>query len=293
MSRNPEVTPGRASVRIVTRPLWRIRLASQLPRYLLYAVCVAGLAASARFAIDPPRAGGRPPAATPAAVGVLAGRGFASLFARRYLTWNAGEGGQAGGTVLGPLTDATGAESGAAVRLPNRGEQHVEWAEVVQERQPSPREHVYTVAAQTDSSGLLYLSVSIVRTGDGALALGGYPAFVGPPAWSPSMTQGASREVEDPALKVVVERVLRNYLAASAYELAADLTSGARVSLPPRPLVLQSIGHVDWAPGGHAVLATVQAEDAHGVLYTLEYELDVSDEQGRWGVSAVQMDPDA
>ena len=42
-------------LQIVTRPLWRIRVAREGPRYLLYAVSLAGLAASARFAILPPR----------------------------------------------------------------------------------------------------------------------------------------------------------------------------------------------------------------------------------------------
>ena len=50
---------------------------------------------------------------------------------------------------------------------------------------------------------------------------------------------------------------------------------------------------LDWAPEGSSVLATVQAQDGRGVQYTLAYELDVVREQGRWEVSAVQMDPDA
>ncbi len=50
---------------------------------------------------------------------------------------------------------------------------------------------------------------------------------------------------------------------------------------------------LDWAPRGSAVLATVQAQDARGVRYTLAYELDVLRAQGRWEISAVQMDPDA
>jgi hypothetical protein len=48
-----------------------------------------------------------------------------------------------------------------------------------------------------------------------------------------------------------------------------------------------------WAPGTGAVLATVQAQDARGVRYTLAYELDVVRSQGRWEISAVQTDPDA
>ena len=49
---------------------------------------------------------------------------------------------------------------------------------------------------------------------------------------------------------------------------------------------------LDWAPGAGAVLAVVEAEDARGARYTLAYELDVARVQGRWEVSAIQMDPD-
>ena len=43
------------SVSITATPLWRIRLTRELFRYVLVALSVAGLAASARFAIAPPR----------------------------------------------------------------------------------------------------------------------------------------------------------------------------------------------------------------------------------------------
>ncbi len=65
---------------------------------------------------------------------------------------------------------------------------------------PAPGEHVYTVAAQTDTAGLLYLTVPVARTSDGALALAGYPAFVGAPAAGPAQSPGHLREVADPAL---------------------------------------------------------------------------------------------
>jgi hypothetical protein len=104
---------------------------------------------------------------------------------------------------------------------------------------------------------------------------------------------GHLREVNEPALATVVRRVLRNYLAASSGELEADLTGGARVSLPSLPLTVESMQRLDWASEGSAVLATVQAQDGRGVQYTLAYELDVVREQGRWEVSAVQTDPDA
>ncbi len=281
----------RATVRISSRALWRIRLARELPRYLLCATSVAGLAASARFAIAPPSprlsdAAVRAPAPPDAAA-----EAYAALFARRYLTWSAAEP-QASARALEPFL-GPGMEADAGLQLPATGKQRVEWAEVVQAREPSPDEHVYTVAAQTDTAGLLYLTVAVTRTASGGLALAGYPAFVGAPAAGPAQPAGRLREVSDPSLMTVVQRALRNYLAASAGELAADLAGGARVSLPGLPLSVESMQRLDWAPGQDSVLATVEAQDARGVHYTLAYELDVLREQGRWEVSAVQMDPDA
>ena len=272
-------------------PLWRIRVRRELPRYLLCATALAGLAASARFAIAPPvhalaaAAVRESPAVDPAA------EAYAALFARRYLTWSAAEpqlSAQSLEPFLGP-----GMEQDAGLQLPVGGEQRVEWAEVVQAREPVRGEQVYTVAAQTDSAGLLYLTVPVVRTAVGSLALAGYPAFVGAPAAGPARVAGQLREVGDPTLTTVVQRVLRNYLSGSSSELEADLTSDARVSLPAFALTLASMQRLDWAPGGNAVLATVQAQDRRGVRYTLAYELDVTREQGRWEVSAVQVNPDA
>jgi hypothetical protein len=281
----------RPTVTIATRALWRIRLVRELPRYLVCALSVVGLVASARFAILPPRpvlpaAAVRDPAPPDPAAAA-----YADLFARRYLTWNAVEP-QATARALEPFL-GPGMEPDAGLELPASGEQRVEWVEVVQAREPAPAEHVYTVAAQTDTAGLVYLTVAVTRAADGSLALAGYPAFVGAPAAGPAQIVGHLREVNDPALATVVRRVLRNYLAASSGELEADLASGARVSLPSLPLTVQSMQRLDWASEGSAVLATVQAQDGRGVQYTLAYELDVVREQGRWEVSAVQTDPDA
>jgi hypothetical protein len=284
-------TPAHAHVTVAARPLWRIRLAREWSRYLLSALAVAGLAASARFAIDPPR----PVAAKAIAPGPpppdLAAEGFASLFARSYLTWSAANP-QAHERDLAPFA-GPGMEPDAGLQPPSNGEQQVLWTEVVQEREPVADEHVYTVAAQTDNAGLLYLTVSVVRTAGGSLALGGYPAFVGAPATGPAQPQGHLREVDEPALATVVERAGRNYLSASSSELEADLTSDAHVSLPAAALNLESVQRLDWAPGGGAVLAVVQAQDSRGARYTLTYELDVAQVQGRWEISAIQTDPDA
>jgi hypothetical protein len=281
----------RATVTISTRALWRIRLTHELPRYLLSALSLAGLAASARFAIAPPIPALPASAVRAPAVPDRAAEAYASLFARRYLTWNAAEP-QASAHALEPFL-GSGIEAAAGLELPPTGEQRVEWAEVVEAREPAPGEHVYTVAAQTDAAGLLYLTVPVERRAGAGLALAGYPAFVGAPATEPARLPEHLREVAEPTLATVVERALRNYLAASSAELAADLSAGARVSLPDQPLTLDSMQRLDWAPGPNAVLATVQAQDGRGVRYTLAYELDVLRTQGRWEIAAVQVDPDA
>src|SRR5581483_5820482 len=226
----------RATVTVTTRSLWRLRLGRELPRHLLHALATLGLLASARMALDPPRP--RVPLAPPRRPPApdLAAQGFATLFARRYLSWQP-NGPQAREAALSAYVGA-GIEPGAGLLQAPGSEQRVQWAQVVQEREAQPGEHVYTVAAQTDAAGLLYLSVGVLRTPRG-LALAGYPAFVGAPASARSQNPAEGlREVEEPALSAVVERALRNYLAGAAGELAADLSPGTRVSLPPLPLRL-------------------------------------------------------
>jgi hypothetical protein len=277
-------------VTISTSSMWQLRLRRGFPRYLLAVTALSGLAASARFAIAPPRP--RAARQAPAATEVDgAAEAYAVLFARRYLSWNSAE----------PLSSSRGlqpflgdgAQANIAVQLPSNGTESVAWAEVVQAREPQRGAHVYTVAAQTDVAGLLYLTVGVTRLASGALSLTGAPAFVGPPASVVEQAPRRLRVVEDPTLEVVVRRALTNYLAGAPGELASDLTSGARVSLPAKPLTLREMGKLGWVPGGGTVLAPVQASDGRGAEYTLAYEVDVVETQGRWEISAVQMDPDA
>jgi hypothetical protein len=274
---------------VITRPLWRVRLTREAPRYLLAALAAFGIAASARFAISPPLP------ATPASVRPSAERrdvaaeGFALLFVRRYLTWTAVEP-EADSRAMAALTGPQ-MEADAGMQPPAGGRQQVAWAAVVQERRPSSDVHVYTVAAQTDPAGLVYLSVRVARNSDGHLALAGYPAFVGPPAVDPALLANARLQPVEPALATVVARALRNYLARSDVELAADLTSAARVSLPTLALSLDSVQRTLWTPDHHSVIAEATAHDARGTRYELAYELDVVHAQGRWEIAAVQMDP--
>jgi hypothetical protein len=279
-----------AAVTIATRSLWRLRLAHGAPRYLLYATCAAGLLASVRFALDPPLARAPVTAAHAVAAPDRAAEAYASLFARRYLSWDAAEP-QLSEQQLAPML-GTEAESNAGMTLPITGEQRVAWTEVVQSRQQSAATHVYTVAAQTDTAGLVYLAVNVVRRADGRLALSGDPAFVGAPAAAPSEPVRRSHEVTDPDLAGVVERALRNYLAGLPNELAADLSAGAQVAVPSLALTLESVQRIDWSPDMRSVLAVVQARDARGTRYTLAYEVDVAKFGGRWEVSAIEVNPD-
>jgi hypothetical protein len=291
-----------ARVSVTSHPIWRLRLVREMPRYAILATVVTGLLASARLAIWPPSA--RTPAVRgPQAPAVdRAAEGFAALFARRYLSWGATAGatatpaplaeGAPGEDGLAPAAVA-GGEGAPAPVAPASSEQRVEWAEVVQARRAGVGLHVYTVAAQTDTAGLLYVTVGVARAPGGGLALSGYPALVGPPATAGSAPAPRLAEVSEPALRTVVERGLRNYLAGSRGELEADLAPSARVSLPELALRLESMGRLAWTADRASVSALVRVRDARGVRYELAYELDVVHEPDRWEIAAVQMDPNA
>jgi hypothetical protein len=262
-----------------------------MPRYLLYATCLAGLIASARFAIDPPRGARHAIEAPGTSASDPAAEGYAALFARRYLTWDAAQP-QLSEQALAPMIGSALAP-GAGLTLPPSGAQRVLWAEVVQARPDGAGRHVYTVAAQTDTAGLLYLTIGVGRDAEGNLAIVGYPAFIGAPQAGPAQALQRAPEVTDRALVSVVERALRNYLAATPEELAADLSADARIAVPAMSLTLESMQRLGWSGDGRSVLAVVQAREARGARYTLGYELDVANVGGRWEVSAIEMDPQA
>ena len=286
-----------ASVAIRSHRLWRLRLTRELPRYLLIGAALFGLLASARFAIAPPRPVSVAPSQPAVAPSDPAAQAYAVLFARRYLTWSARQP-LRGERELEPFVGSR-LDPAAGFVAPAEGSQHIEWAEVVQAREPGTGIHVFTIAAQaktqlqTQPQGLLYITVGVKRTSTGALALTGYPALVGAPASAPAIAARSLRPLEDHDLETVVRRALTNYLAGSTSELAADLTVGAAVSSPGAPLQLIGIVRDGWAPGGGSVEATIQASDSRGARYTLTYELDVTRAQGRWEVSAIQTEPDA
>lgn len=274
---------------IHTRPLWKLRLERRLPRWLLGAVAAVGLLASARYAIDPPHpivVVGSARSSTPD----LAAQGFASLFARAYLSWSGGDL-EARRRALEPFLGTSLAPE-AGMQLPTNGSQRVLWDEVVQERELRSSLHVYTVAAETVPQGLVYLAVSVMHRPGGPLRLAGYPAFVGPPAAGaaePIALEGS--EVGDSQLATVVSRTLRNYLAPAPSELAADLVPGADVTTPRPGLSLERVQSLVWS-SDDVVVAVVAARSEsgarEGARYTLAYEIEVLRMSGRWEVAAIE-----
>lgn len=284
-----DVNRALAAVTVRSRSLWTLRLSRGIVRWAVCAVAVVGIVATVRYTLAPPRP--RVVAAVHADPRDPAAEGYASLFARRYLTWDSAaplRHQQGLAAFVGGVTDPD-----AGFTPPGTGSQQVAWSQVVQVRAESADEHVYTIAAQTDAAGLLYLSVPVIRRSDGRLALAGYPAFVGAPASAPFTASAPLNDVEDPQLTQVVDRALSNYLAAATSDLAADLSAGARVAVPGLALILQRVMTLQWTAAGGSVLATLSATDQRGAQYTLSYELDVLRVGGRWEISAIQMDPNA
>jgi hypothetical protein len=276
-------------ISVRTRPRWRLRLELQLLRWLLCGLAATGIVVAARTALLPPRplrVLARPtPSLDPATAG------FASLFARAYLSWDAADP-AAHERALAPfLTVAVDPDAGFAA--PAAGAQRVLWTEVVQQRDVGPAERVDTVAADTDRLGLIYLTVDVVRRADGALALARYPGIVGAPAMAPSplSADDGLPSVSDPQLTTVVRRVLTNYLDGDGTDLAADLAPDARVAPSAPHLSLTGLYSLRW-DGRGAVLARVRATDAAGASYTLEYEVDAELLGGRWEVVAIGADPE-
>lgn len=292
MSQVP-TSPGRATrVSIQPTPLWRIRLWQRLPRLLLHAAAVAGLLASIRFALAPPRLAstGHQTAAKPAD---LQAQWFASLFARTYLSWQQGDL-ETRRRTLEELAGA-GLSLEAGMQPPLHGSQQVTFEQVVQEREPEPYLHIYAIAAYTVPGGVLYLTVPVLHPPGSPVSLAGYPAFVGPPAARGAQpVLEAGTEVQDSSLRIVVQRALRNYLAPAPGNLAADLAPGASISSPQQGLALEALQSLVWAPHRqNTVVAQIVALGPGGARYTLTYEVKVLQVARRWEVAAIQMEANA
>lgn len=272
------------------RSLRRLRAARQVARVILLALAVAGIAASARMLLAPPRPVVR---ATPAPQGDRAAEAVAAAFARAYLTL---DGARPDGS-RARLAALTGDQAAAALDAdaPPLVRQRVRWVDAVAVALEPGRRRVVTVAADTDRLGLVHLAVTVARGADGSLRVEGPPALVGGAvvAAADADPDARAQEVDDPGMREVARRALENYLAGAARNLAADLTAAARVTLPDPPMRLVRMVALRWSVPGRVVAAAVEATDTDGVRYALRYELGVARAEDRWEIAAIGTDPTA
>lgn len=282
-----EVEGGRGRVETMRRSARLQRLRARAPRWLFVCAMAITSLVGLREIVVPEQAPSPPPSF---AAGVdRPGEDFALQFARAYLSYDAARP-EARERALRPfLTDDLELDAGFVARS---GQRRVLWAQVAQSRVAAVG-RVIVVAAQTDAEPApVYLAVSVARGGGGALSLAAYPALVGAPARSHA---GSSEreEVEERGLIAVARRVVANYLAGEQANLAADLAPGAEISLPSLRLRLRSLEQVSWAEarGSGDVVATVRAVDERGSIWTLSYELGISERAGRPYVTFIQTIP--
>jgi hypothetical protein len=274
----------RGRVTLEPRRLWTLRLSLGATRWVLYAVALCGIAATARNAIAPPLQRlvvvASAPASDPSA------QWFALRFVRAYLGWTGDLSGHERGLApfLGPAVDP---DAGLA---PVAGSaEQVRWLAIAGERDRVGGEQDYTVAVDTGSGSVRYVEVAVARGTDGSKVLARYPAFVGGPM--PGRASGldgaALPTVTDPAVVAVLDRALRNYLGSSEQNLAADLAPGALVDPIAPGLSFRDVQRLAVEPSG-TVLATVIAGDAGGDAFTLAYEISVKELAGRWEITRIE-----
>jgi Conjugative transposon protein TcpC len=273
-------------VAVETRSLRTMRLRARAPRALATAAVALLALGGLRTAVE-----GATPA--PAHKRIVA-RGdqtvaaFAEAFVRAYLSFDPAEPESREERLAGYLSRALDPDAGLA--QPAGHTRHVEWTTVVDQVQ---RGRLTTVPVAAGLAGdTVHLAVPVERDERGLVAVAGYPALMGSPAHDPAIAPASEDEVDDPGLRAVCERAVRNYLAGERRNLAADLTDDAVVSLPGRELAVRSVESVTWAVPGRRAAVQLQAEDPEGATWTLRYELAVV-RRDRWYVRAIHTDPRA
>ena len=268
-----------ANVRSLRTLRWRARA----PR-LLVTTCVALLAlAGLRAAVAPVEQ--RPVAVRVADAMNLPAGAFAEAFARVYLTWDPSDPERRERLLAGFLSRDLDPDAGMTPS--GSRERRVDWTAVASERRRGSRTIVVVVVEVNGE--VIHLAVPVERDERGFLAVAAYPALVGAPATNPDISAPAERDVDDPELRAVAERAVRNYLAGQRRNLAADLADGAIVALPSERLTVESVESITWA-AGRRVAVQVRASDAGASSWTLRYELAVLRRE-RWYVRSLHINP--
>jgi Conjugative transposon protein TcpC len=273
-------------VSVERRSLRALRLRARLPRVLATAAVALLALAGARGLVE--RTPPAPAKERVVAAGDEAAAAFAESFARVSLSSDPSEPGLREARLAGYLSRSLDPDAGLAG--PASETREVGWTAVVDQIRRGARTTV-TVAAEV-SGETIYLAVPVERDDRGFLAVTNYPALVGPPAHDAGIAPAGEDEVEDPGLRAVCERAVRNYLAGERRDLAADLGDDAVVSLPGRELDVRSVESVTWAVAGRRAAVQLQADDQEGGAWTLRYELAVV-RRDRWYVRSLHTDPRA
>jgi hypothetical protein len=274
MDAHEQIAESPAGVEHGWQSLRRARLGALAPRHLATAVLLLFLALGIRATFFPAGTAA-PPAAQPAGADAPS-EDFALQFTRAYLSYDAVRPGERD-RALAPFLSSDLAAGAGFSR--NSGSRRVRWAEVASDQPALAGGRVITVAAAVSGRRApLYLAVTVRHDPGRPLSMVGYPALIGAPAIDTAAALTPRSAVTDGAVTQVVDRVLRNYLAAAAPNLRADLTASADVTLPTVRLRVGEVTQIAWVagPGSGAVLATVAATDAPGNAYTLTYELGIA-----------------
>jgi hypothetical protein len=272
-------------VELVRRSARLERVRASAPRYLFVATLAITSLLGVRELVSPEKAP-EPPSVPLGADHAL--EDFAQGFARAYLAYEAGKPLLRERALRPYLPDEL--DAGAGFTAPERGSRAVEWVRVAQNQEALAGGRIVVVAAGIAADPVpTYLAVPLVRTSGGAIALSGYPSIVGRPTIAPAELP-AREGVEEKDVSIVAERVVRNYLAAEAADLRADLAPEAAVAIPAERFEVESVDEIAWADGVNsgAVLATLSARDEAGGLWTLTYELGVERRRGRVLVSFIE-----
>jgi hypothetical protein len=274
----------RARVTLERRRLWTLRVLLSATRWVLYAVALCGVLATARYAIAPPPqqllVAGSP------RVSDAGAQWFALRFVRAYLTWSGDLSGHQ--RALSPFLASADDPDGGLTPAAGSAEQVLSLT-IAGERDRAGGEQDYVVAADTGAGVVRYVAVAVARGPDGGQVLVHYPALVaGPTPDRANALDGASLPVvTNAAVVAVLDRALRNYLGSSDQNLAADLAPGALVDPVAAGLSLRGVQRLAVERSG-AVLATVVASDRSGSAFTLAYEISVTELGGRWEITRLE-----
>ncbi len=271
-------------VTVETRRLWMLRASPACARWLLYGAAVVGIAATVRNAVSPPR--GRVTVIVAPQRSDADGEWFALRFTQAYLSWSPDLTGheRALAPFIEPIADADG-----GLQPSPHGREQIRSVAIAGEHDGAAGERDYTVAAVTTAGVTRYLEVAVAAGHGGQVTLARYPALVdAPAALRAGALDGAGLpNLDAPALVATLDRALRNYLAASSENLAADLAPGALVAPVAPGLSLRRVQRLAVASADE-VLATIVAADATGNTYTLGYRVWVEQSGGRWEITRIE-----